>query len=223
MFTGIVTDVGQVVSAERGAQQDLLLRVQSAYGADTITTGASISHAGVCLTVIDHGPLPQGGSWWTVQASGETLALTTLGSWQAGARINLERALKVGDELGGHTVLGHVDGLARVVSVTPENESHRVVIEAPASLAPFLAPKGSVALDGVSLTVNEVEPLPGGAVRFGVNIIPHTWSVTTLGSLTPDAAIHIEVDPMARYVARIVEHQLALRDAALASPDAGGH
>jgi riboflavin synthase len=213
MFTGIITDIGTIARAERGSGQDLLLEVRGADAADTIATGASICHAGVCLTVIDHGPTPEGGSWWTVQASQETLDLTTLGSWQPGSRINLERALKVGDELGGHTVLGHVDGLARVVSVVPDHESHRVVFEAPASLAAFIAPKGSVALDGVSLTVNEVMPQPGGAVHFGVNIIPHTWTVTSLGWLVPGAPVHIEVDPMARYVARIVEHQLALRAA----------
>lgn len=211
MFTGIITDRGEVIRATRGAGQDLLLEVRAAYPPEGIETGASICHAGVCLTVIEHGPAEGGGSRWVVQASQETLDLTTLASWQPGRRINLERALKVGDELGGHTVSGHVDGLARLVSVTPQNESHRLLVEAPAALAPFIAPKGSVALDGVSLTVNEVLSQPDGAVQFGVNIIPHTWAVTTLAALEPGDRLHLEVDPLARYVERIVTHQLALR------------
>jgi riboflavin synthase len=192
MFTGIVTHIGRV--ADVAARGDTRLVIEAAFEAAP-ALGASIACAGCCLTVVETGP-----GRFAVDASAETLSLTTLGAWMPGTRVNLERALKVGDELGGHIVSGHVDGLARLVSVSPEGGSHRLVIEAPEALARFIAPKGSVALDGVSLTVNSVE-----GRRFGVNIIPHTWSATTLGGLQPGQAMNLEIDMLARYVARLTE------------------
>ena len=165
--------------------------------ADTgsIAIGASISCGGCCLTAVE-----VGGDWFAVDASAETLSKTTLGTWREGTRMNLERSLRMGDELGGHLVSGHVDGLGRVVSVVAENGSWRVSFDVPLGLARFIAQKGSVAVDGVSLTVNEV-----AGTGFGVNIIPHTWEVTTLGGLQPGDAVHIEIDMLARYVARLQE------------------
>jgi len=194
VFTGIVTAVGQVRSLTKlGSSQDLRLVIGTSWpDTGSITLGASIACAGCCLTVVDLGT-----DWFAVDVSGETLSKTRLGSWGVGSRMNLERSLRVGDELGGHFVSGHIDGTGQVLSVTAENGSHRVVIAAPAGLARFIAPKGSIAVDGVSLTVNEVD-----GARFGVNIIPHTWSVTTLGGLQQDAEVHIEIDMLARYVAR---------------------
>jgi riboflavin synthase len=208
MFTGIITDIGTIARAETRAGDDLLLEVHAPGTPDGIALGASIAHGGVCLTVIDRGSR-DGGAWWTVQVSGETLAKTTMSALKPGSTVNLERSLKVGDEIGGHMVSGHVDGLGVVVSVTPEDGSHRLVFEVPADLVSLIAPKGSVTVDGVSLTVNAVD-----GARFGVNIIPHTWAVTTLGGLRPGDRVNIEVDTMARYVARILDHQLALRSAA---------
>ncbi|HVI53006.1 MAG TPA: riboflavin synthase [Candidatus Sulfotelmatobacter sp.] len=193
MFTGIITDLGEVVEVK--GQGDVLLRVKTSYDVKDIPMGASIAHNGICLTVIESGP-----GWYTVQASAETISKTTLGGWKAGTRVNLERPTKVGDELGGHIVSGHVDGVARVVSITPENDSLRYVFEAPENLKKFVAPKGSVALDGVSLTVNEVE-----GNRFGVNIIPHTQSVTTFGLYEVGSLANMEIDMLARYVARLLE------------------
>ena len=197
MFTGIITAVGAVRSiTPLGGGQDMQLVVATPWpDAEMIPIGASIACAGCCLTAVAVGP-----GWFAVDVSGETLANTTLGGWTVGSRLNLERSLRVGDELGGHFVSGHVDGQGSVVSVTPESGSHWVTIEAPARLARFIAPKGSVAVDGVSLTVNEVEQ-----ARFGVNIIPHTWSETTLGGLQPGAAVHIEIDMLARYIARAAD------------------
>ena len=193
MFTGIITDLGEVL--EISGQGDVLLRIGSRYDMNSVPVGASIANNGVCLTVIDKG---QG--WFAVQASAETMAMTTLGGWRPGVRVNLERALKVGDELGGHIVSGHVDGVARVVAIKPENDSLRFVFEAPHNLARFVASKGSVALDGVSLTVNEVD-----GAKFGVNIIPHTQSVTTFGGYAPGSLVNMEIDMLARYVARLIE------------------
>jgi riboflavin synthase len=195
MFTGIITDQGTV--REISGQGDVLFKIGTAYDTKTIEIGASIAHNGICLTVIETGP-----DWYSIQASAETLDLTTMGGWKAGRRINLERALKVGDELGGHIVSGHVDGVARVVEIRPENQSVRMVFEAPAHLAKFVAAKGSVALDGVSLTVNEVK-----GAQFGVNIIPHTQSVTSFGGYQAGDRVNMEIDMLARYVARLIEKE----------------
>ncbi|MFD1627567.1 riboflavin synthase [Azospirillum griseum] len=191
MFTGIITDIGRVQAVDR--QGDTRFTIATGYDTDTIAIGASVAHNGVCLTVIEKGP-----GWYVVQASGETLAKTTLGAWQPDTRINLERALKVGDELGGHIVSGHVDGVGRLVDQRPDGESLRLTFEAPAALARYIASKGSVAVDGVSLTVNEVQ-----GNRFGVNIIPHTQTATTFGGLRVGDAVNLEIDMLARYVARL--------------------
>ena len=191
MFTGIVTDVGRV-RAVRDTNRDRRFEIETGFDTATIDIGASISHAGCCLTVVDKGP-----GWFAVEVSGETLSLTTLADWKEGRRINLERAARVGDELGGHIVSGHVDGLGEVISVESEGGSHRVRIRAPRPLHRFIAPKGSITVEGVSLTVNEVED-----DVFGVNLIPHTWDVTTLGDLRPGARVNLEIDMLARYLAR---------------------
>ncbi len=191
MFTGIITDIGRVQAVDR--QGDTRFTIATGYDTDTIAIGASVAHNGVCLTVIEKGP-----GWYVVQASGETLAKTTLGAWQPDTRINLERALKVGDELGGHIVSGHVDGVGRLVDQRPDGESLRLTFEAPDALARYIASKGSVAVDGVSLTVNEVQ-----GNRFGVNIIPHTQTATTFGGLRVGDAVNLEIDMLARYVARL--------------------
>jgi riboflavin synthase len=194
MFTGIVTGLGTVVAVSGGR-----FTMRSDYAAESIALGASICHDGVCLTVT--GIEPDGaGSRYTLDVSNETLSLTTLGTWTAGRQVNLERALKAGDELGGHIVSGHVDGIARIADIRPDGESRRLTFEAPAGLAPFIAPKGSVALDGTSLTVNEVD-----GARFGINLIPHTLTVTTWGRKKPGDLVNIEIDPLARYVARLLE------------------
>ena len=191
MFTGIVTDVGRV-RAVRDTNRDRRFEIETSYDLAGVDLGASISHAGCCLTVVDKG---QG--WFAVEVSGETLAMTTLGAWKAGTRINLERAARAGDEMGGHIVSGHVDGVGEVLSVVPEGGSHRLRIRAPRPLRRYIAPKGSITVEGVSLTVNEVED-----DVFGVNIIPHTWEVTTLGALAPGSAVNLEIDMLARYLAR---------------------
>ncbi|MCL3881158.1 riboflavin synthase [Marivita sp. GX14005] len=195
MFTGIVTDIGEVRAVERNG--DLRARIATRYDTGGIDIGASIACSGVCLTVVQLGP-----DWFEVEISAETLDKTTLGGWAEGTRVNLERALKVGDELGGHIVSGHVDGLARIVDMRPEGDSIRYTFEAPRPLARFIAPKGSVALNGTSLTVNEVEDC-----RFGVNLIPHTQEVTTWGDAQVGDAVNLEIDTMARYVARLAEMQ----------------
>jgi riboflavin synthase len=197
MFTGIITDVGEIAAVER--QGDLRARISATYPPDSVALGASIACDGVCLTVVDKG-LDGARPWFAVDVSGETVSKTTLGDWAAGRRVNLERALKVGDELGGHIVSGHVDGVGTVVETRAEGASTRVTFEAPAHLAPFIAPKGSIAIDGASLTVNEVE-----GARFGVNLIPHTKQWTTFGDLTPGRRVNIEIDVLARYVARLRE------------------
>jgi riboflavin synthase len=192
MFTGIITDIGRVRAVER--QGDTRFTIETAFHMEEVAIGASIAHSGCCLTVIAKGP-----GWFDVQVSAETLSKTTLGSWTEGTRINLERSLKLGDELGGHLVYGHVDGVATVAAVRPEGESLRITFQAPAELARYVASKGSVALDGVSLTVNEVE-----GDRFGVNLIPHTQTATTFGALKAGDRVNMEVDMLARYVARLV-------------------
>lgn len=191
MFTGIVTDVGRL-RAVRETNRDLRFEVETSFDLSTIDMGASISHAGCCLTIVE-----KGDNWFAVEISGETLSLTTLGAWKEGDPVNLERAARVGDELGGHIVSGHVDGVGEVISVESEGGSHRVKVRVPRPLHRFIAPKGSITMDGVSLTVNEVED-----DVFGVNLIPHTWDVTTLGRLKPGAKVNLEIDMLARYLAR---------------------
>jgi riboflavin synthase len=196
MFTGLVSDVGEIRKIER--RGDTHLTIATHYDIDAIDLGASIACAGICLTVIGKGAGRDG--WFAVTASEETLSKTTMGTWTLATAINLERPLRVGDEFGGHIVTGHVDGVAEVVSIAPEGESLRMVFRPPAHLAKFVAPKGSVALDGVSLTVNEAE-----GDRFGVNIIPHTAEVTTFGRLKAGAKVNLEIDPLARYLARLLK------------------
>lgn len=197
MFTGIVTDIGEITSMAPGGQQgDRRFVVRTKHPMAPVAIGASIACSGCCLTVVE-----KGGDWFAVEASGETLARTHLGDWQKGHRLNLELSLKLGDELGGHLVYGHVDGVGRIVSMTPEGGSVRFVFEAPSDLARFIAAKGSVAVDGISLTVNEVQ-----GNRFGVNIISHTQAVTTLGQAKAGQRVNLEVDMLARYVQRLLEH-----------------
>ena len=193
MFTGIVTDIGKVTSLT--PQGDLRIRIATRYDMATVDYGASIACDGCCLTVVD-----KGDGWFDVDVSAESLSKTNLGTWETGSDVNLERALKVGDELGGHIVSGHVDGVAEVVLVEDEGDSTRVQFKVPSELAKFIAPKGSVALNGTSLTVNEVD----GDV-FGVNMIPHTKAVTTWGGVALGDKINIEIDTLARYVARLAE------------------
>jgi riboflavin synthase len=199
MFTGIVTDIGEVVAVERRAQGLARLKIACGYDPDTIAIGASIACGGVCLTVVARGKEGNRG-WFAVDAAAETLRVTTVGGWQQGSRINLERALKIGDELGGHIVAGHADGLAALIAREDLTDMARLTFRAPGELARFIAPKGSVALDGVSLTVNEV-----AGDTFAVLIIPHTLAVTTLGTYAIGAAVNLEIDLMARYAARLME------------------
>lgn len=194
MFTGIVTDIGEILETEQ--KGDLRARIGTRYDVAGIDIGASIASDGVCLTVIATGTTPS--NWYDVQISAESVSKTNLGTWSPGKRVNLERALKVGDELGGHIVSGHVDGVATVVAVRPEGDSLRVTFRAPEDLARFIAPKGSVALNGTSLTVNEVS-----GTDFGVNFIPHTQKATTWGEVREGDLVNLEVDTMARYVARL--------------------
>ena len=193
MFTGIVTDIGTI--AELDQQGDLRARIQTGYDTSGIDLGASIASDGVCLTVIELGP-----DWYDVQISAETVSKTNIGAWVIGKRVNLERALKVGDELGGHIVSGHVDGVAEVVGLQDEGDSTRVTLRAPQELAKFIAPKGSVALNGTSLTVNDVD-----GCDFGINFIPHTKEVTTWGDVALGDQVNLEIDTLARYVARLHE------------------
>jgi riboflavin synthase len=201
MFTGIITDIGTIVAIDHRPGTDAAITVDSGYDAASLALGASISHQGVCLTLISFEPIATG-SRWRVQVSQETLDVTCAKDWQVGTMLNLERALKLGDELGGHMVSGHVDGIGEVIEVTPENESHRVAIRVPEPLAKYVSTKGSIAIDGVSLTVNEVDD-----VTFGINIIPHTWQVTTLGRLKLGTRVNIEADQVARYVERILSRK----------------
>ncbi len=196
MFTGIITDLGRVRALEpRG---DTRLTIATGYDTETIVLGASIACSGACLTVVDKGP-----GWFTADVSAETLSKTTLGDWTPGTAVNLERALRLGEELGGHLVSGHVDGVAEIVERTEEGDSLRLVVAAPDALMPFIAAKGSVTLDGVSLTVNRVRDPPGGG-RFEVNIIPHTAAATTLGACRPGTRVNLEIDLLARYVQRLL-------------------
>jgi riboflavin synthase len=196
MFTGIVTDMGEILELEQ--RGDLRARIATAYDPAGIDIGASIACEGVCLTVVALGTAPR--NWFDMEISAETVSKTNLAGWTVGKRLNLERALKVGDELGGHIVSGHVDGVAEVVGLRPEGDSLRVTFRAPEELAKFIAPKGSVALNGTSLTVNEVE-----GREFGINFIPHTQKVTTWGGVKLGDKVNLEVDTMARYVARLRE------------------
>jgi riboflavin synthase len=192
MFTGIITDLGRVRRLQRGV--GLQLTIATAFPIEEIALGASIACSGPCLTVVAIEP-----GAFSVEASAETLACSTLSDWTPGSPVNLERALRLGDELGGHLVLGHVDGVARLVERRPEGDSVRFTIEAPAELMRYIAPKGSVALDGISLTINEVEDS-----RFGVNLIPYTLAHTSLGDAAPGQRMNLEIDPIARYVARLL-------------------
>ncbi|WP_176596851.1 MULTISPECIES: riboflavin synthase [Sphingobium] len=196
MFTGIITDIGTIRTHEQ--RGDLRLVIGSAYDMDTVAIGASIACSGACLTVVE-----KGADWFAVDLSAETVARTAPGLWDQGGRLNLERALKVGDELGGHIVTGHVDGIGTLASAAHEGDSTRLIIAAPAALAPALAAKGSITVDGISLTVNTVEDQADGSVHFGLNIIPHTAAATTLDSLTPGRTFNLEIDVLARYLDRM--------------------
>lgn len=198
MFTGIITDIGEVIAVEK--RGDTRLTVATSYDPDTIALGASIACSGCCLTAVETGRLQDGRGFFAVDASAETLARTTLGAWTVGTRINLERPLKMGDELGGHVVSGHVDDVGEIVSIVPEGDSLRFRFRVSPEIARFIATKGSVSIEGTSLTVNEVE-----GNEFGVNIIPHTRAVTTWGRARPGDRVNVEIDMLARYVARLSE------------------
>ena len=202
MFTGIITDIGTITAVEmRG---DLHVRIACAYDTGTIDIGASIACSGACMTVVELGP-----DWFAVDISAESVSRTPPGRWKVGTRLNLERSLRVGDELGGHIVTGHVDGVGTVASVSEEGDSHRFEIHAPKELAPYLAAKGSIAVDGISLPVNSVTDEADGRARFGLNIIPHTNSVTTMGGLKAGDGVNLEIDVLARYLGRM-EHLRSL-------------
>lgn len=198
MFTGIITDVGTIRAIEQ--RGDTRMVIATGYDTATIELGASIACSGICLTVVD-----KGADWFAVDVSAETLSCTSLGAWAVGSPVNLERALKVGDELGGHIVSGHVDGVAEIVSITPEGDSRRFRFRVARGLARFIAPKGSVALDGVSVTVNEVIDGSADETEFGINVIPHTRDNTTFGAAQAGDRVNLEVDVLARYVARLEE------------------
>ena len=197
MFTGIVTDVGTVRSAEQ--RGDLRLQIETGYDLDTVDLGASIACSGVCLTVVDKGE-----DWFAVDVSAETVSRTAADQWREGAKLNLERSLRLGDELGGHIVTGHVDAVAEVVGVEAEGDSARIRISVARALGPMIAAKGSISLDGVSLTVNDVRDVDVGTSQFDVNIIPHTAQNTTLGQLAPGRQLNVEVDVLARYLDRML-------------------
>jgi riboflavin synthase len=197
MFTGIITDIGHIRAIEH--RGDLHLTIGCSYDMETVAIGASISCSGVCLTVVEKGP-----GWFAVDVSAETLSRTAQGQWTEGRRLNLERALKIGDELGGHIVTGHVDEIGEIIDIADEGGSLRVTIAAGPTVAPHIAPKGSITLDGISLTVNSVEDQPGGGVQFGVNVIPHTAEVTTFAELEVGRALNIEIDVLARYLQRML-------------------
>jgi len=194
MFTGIITAIGQIEELKETA--DRWLKIITPWACDRIDIGASIACSGVCLTVVERAD-----NWFAVEVSAESLSRTTIGGWQKGSQINLERALRLGDELGGHIVSGHVDGLASIEAITPVGDSHKLDIRVPEDLSKFIAEKGSVTLDGVSLTVNEVE-----GSCFGVNIIDHTWTHTTLGHATIGQQLNLEIDMLARYVSRLISN-----------------
>jgi riboflavin synthase len=196
MFTGIITDIGTIRTAEQ--RGDLRLTIACGYDMAGVDLGASIACSGCCLTVVD-----KGADWFAVDASAETVSKTAQGQWTQGRKLNLERALKIGDELGGHIVTGHVDGVGEVSAITREGDSHRVAIRVASDLAPYIAPKGSVTVDGVSLTVNTVEDNADKSATFHLNIIPHTWGVTAFADLEAGQAVNIEIDVLARYLARM--------------------
>jgi len=196
MFTGIITDIGTISAVE--TRGDLHVRIACGYDTATIDIGASIACSGACLTVVELGP-----GWFAVDISHESLSRTPPGRWQVGQKLNLERSLKVGDELGGHIVTGHVDGIGTIASIVVDGDSHRFEISAPANLAPYLAAKGSIAVDGVSLTVNSVADQPDGTTLFALNIIPHTSAVTTLGGRAAGESVNLEIDVLARYLGRM--------------------
>ena len=200
MFTGIVTAVGQIRETRKTG--DLRAVITCPFDPAGIAMGASIACSGVCLTVVDKGGVA-GDAWFAVDISAESVARTVPGRWEQGTSLNLEPALKLGDELGGHIVTGHVDGVGKIVSVTPEGDSRRFVIEASADLAPFIAPKGSITVDGISLTVNDVTDQPGGTCHFALNIIPHTAQVTTIGAAKAVDSVNLEIDVLARYLKRM--------------------
>jgi riboflavin synthase len=200
MFTGIVTAIGAIANVEQ--RGDLRVTIACPYDPAAMAIGGSIACSGVCLTVIDRGGEP-GQAWFSVDVSAETVSRTAHGLWHEGRRLNLEQALKLGDELGGHIVSGHVDGVGTIADWRPEGDSTRLTIRAPADLAPFIAPKGSIAVDGVSLTVNELADRPDGAVDFGINLIPHTAEATTLGEMAQGAELNLEIDTVARYLQRL--------------------
>lgn len=200
MFTGIITAVGEIRETRKAG--DLHAVITCPFDPAGIAMGASIACSGVCLTVVDKGGTA-GDAWFAVDISAESVARTVPGRWEQGTKLNLEPALKLGDELGGHIVTGHVDGVAEVLGICPEGDSRRIGFAIPAELAPYLAPKGSVTIDGVSLTVNDVTDQPNGTCHFSVNIIPHTAEVTTLGGLTPGARVNLEIDVLARYLKRM--------------------
>jgi riboflavin synthase len=205
MFTGIVTDVGIVLSVEQ--RGDLRLRIGTAYDLAEVAIGASIACSGVCLTVVDKGP-----DWFAVDVSAETLSRTAPGRWQEGARLNLERSLRLGDEMGGHIVTGHVDAVATVAEARTEGDSHRLDLEVAREIGPMIAAKGSIALDGVSLTVNQVADGEAGKTRFSVNVIPHTAAHTTFGDVAAGGQLNVEIDVLARYLDRMLtarSHQTA--------------
>ena len=204
MFTGIITDIGTIESVE--ARGDTRVVIRTAYDTTTVDLGASIACSGVCLTVVDKGP-----GWFAVDVSGETLRRTAQGDWAPGHRLNLERAMKLGDELGGHIVTGHVDGIAEIVCVTPDGDSKRIAISLPSALAPYVAAKGSITVDGVSLTVNDVSDHADGSTHFSINLIPHTQAVTTLGVLMPGQPVNIEIDVLARYLFRMEQYRALTR------------
>ena len=204
MFTGIITDIGTIKSVTRqtgGEWGDTRMDVQCSYDTDGIDIGASISHSGACMTVIE-----KGDDWFAVEVSDESLSKTTMGDWTEGTRINLERALTGKDEMGGHIVTGHVDGVGVLSAMTEIAGSHKLTFDAPTDMAFGIAPKGSITIDGVSLTVNDVR-----GNQFDVNIIPHTWDVTTLGKLQLGSKVNLEIDLIARYVARYLAHQMTLK------------
>ena len=201
MFTGIITDIGTVRSAEQ--RGDLRLTIGCGYDLATVDLGASIACSGTCLTVVDKGP-----DWFAVDVSHETISRTAAGLWAEGAKLNLERALRLGDELGGHLVTGHVDGVGSVVGVCPDGGSTRIGIVAPADLSPYIAAKGSITLDGVSLTVNEVRDADDGTTHFAVNIIPHTAAHSTLGAVAVGRQLNLEIDILARYLKRMTDARM---------------
>jgi riboflavin synthase len=202
MFTGIITDIGTITSVDQ--RGDLRIVISCHYDMDDVAIGASIACSGVCLTVVDKGE-----GYFAVDASAETISRTAKGLWQSGARLNLERALKVGDELGGHIVTGHVDGVGEIVESDPVGDSWKVVVEAPASLAPYIAAKGSITVDGISLTVNDIADDSSGMARFTLNIIPHTAQMTTLDTLAVGRQVNLEIDVLARYLKRMEDLRAA--------------